>query len=96
MTESIKQWIADQADKVSTCEKIDGEKFIDGKTRMPYRLGLEKGIEIAEGFPDWANDNRYVWDHDKRKYIAAWDNYSEFTTSQLLEKHLVYLKTLEK
>ncbi len=91
MTETIKQWIADQADKVSTCEKINGEKFIDGKTRMPYRLGLEKGIEIAEGFAEWKEDNKWWFDNEVIKWYQGSDHDSGLTTSQLLEKYIQQL-----
>lgn len=93
MTEYIKQWIADESDRASTCEKITGEKFIDGTTRMPYRLGLEKGIEIAEGFLDWAETEQwYREDHDKKWYSPHIGN-EGITTSQLLEKYLQTLNT---
>lgn len=91
MTEAIKQWIADQALK----EYPIPPKFIGPANaemdRAAISSGLTKGIEIAEGFADWANQ-RYTW------VSANWwdgDDDETFTTSQLLEKYLIYLKTLE-
>jgi hypothetical protein len=35
--------------------------------------------ELCGRFLCWVTDNNYVIDRDKRKFIAAWDNYSEHT-----------------
>lgn len=95
MTEAIKQWISDQSDKVSTCEKINGEKFIDGKTRMPYRLGLEKGIEIAQGFAEWYPSEGWQNYDGHDRWINPSEGNSVLTTSQLLEKYLSHLLNKE-
>lgn len=39
----------------------------------------EEAIEFAE----WILNNRYNWDWKKRRYVAAWNNYSEHTTKDL-------------
>lgn len=83
MTEATEKWIQSEAADFAGAEY----------TQDIFICGLTKGIEIAEEFPEWADDERYIWDRKKRKYVASWDNYSEFTTSQLLEK---YLETLNK
>lgn len=56
---------------------------------------VEKGIELrqkiseaqegsdAVEFIDWGNNNRYYWDHDKQVFVAAWDNYKQYTTPEL-------------
>lgn len=79
MTEAIKHWMNEEMKK---------EKVNNPRNQLYFSAGLTKGIEIAEGFPDWANQ-RYTW------VSANWwdgDDDETFTTSQLLEK---YLKTLE-
>lgn len=60
-----------------------------------YSLGLTKGIEIAEGFAEWVDDN-YLQEVKGQWYSLGLkkDERAEFfTTSQLLEK---YLETLNK
>lgn len=37
----------------------------------------------VEGFIKWASDQRYLYHDTKNKWIAAWDNYSETTTTEL-------------
>lgn len=86
MTEAIKQWIADEA--VVKYGYQPNEQDI-------FAAGLTKGIEIAEGFAEWLDDN-YLQEEKGKWYSLGLkkDEIPEyFTTSQLLEK---YLETLNK
>ncbi len=37
-------------------------------------------------FLKWVVDNKYCYDADKKKYVAAWDNYAEYTEWELYHK----------
>lgn len=87
MTEAIKQWIKDQAVKGLDAFSSSQVKMIG------FSMGLEKEIEIAEGFAEWVDDN-YLQEVKGQWYSLGLkkDERAEFfTTSQLLEK---YLETL--
>lgn len=86
MTEAIKQWIADEAQSNSGWTGL-----LSDNSRGIYYSGLTKGIEIAEGFAEWKEDNLWWFDCGSRTWLQGSDHDSEITTSQLLEK---YIKTL--
>lgn len=82
MTEAIKQWIEEQL-------KEDLKNFTPSPSKeYGYKVGLTKGIEIAEGFATFLSSNYNPYATGK------WEGDGDtiFTTSQLLE---LYLKTLE-
>lgn len=88
MTESIKQWIAEQAKA-----NAGWSGLLADNSRTIYSKGLSKGIEITEGFGPWAAKEGVMWNEETKKWHCPINGL--LTPSQLLEKYLVYLKTLE-
>lgn len=68
------------------------ECFIDG-FELGYNAAPPKravgGMEVK--FLKWTTDNKYVWEEGEKRFVAAWDNYKEFTHEEL---YAAYLSTL--
>lgn len=92
MTEAIKQWIADQALK----EYPIPPKFIGPANaemdRAAFSAGLEKGIEIAEGFSEWATPRGWRFNSISQMFENINPAAADLTTSQLLERYLLTLE----
>lgn len=41
--------------------------------------------ELAIKFSYWTLNNRYEWQEEKQKFVAAWENHSEYTHEELFE-----------
>lgn len=97
MTESIKQWIADQAIEIAKVPAFSGGERVSYERQLAAISGLTKGIEIAEGFAEWVED-LYIQDFKGKWYLYEdfpgrdYNKVEFLTTSQLLEKYLNQLQ----
>lgn len=99
MTEAVKQWIAEKALLIATSQGFSGSNVINEKAQFGAVQGLLKGIEIAEGFAEWIRDEGYTQslrNLDKWYKQPAKERTDYFTTSQLLEKYLEHLSSINK
>lgn len=93
MTEAIKQWIQDQSN-----EELKTFSNSLGKI-VAYKMGLSKGIEIAEGFAEWVCENYSFVGYDKEgvsTWIIPGGPSKTFWKSDLLEKYLEHLSSINK
>lgn len=100
MTDTIKQWIADQGNsylkRLSSKAELTINSIDAHYAVKDFSDGLSKGIEIAQGFAEWIDD--YYFIERTKKWMLVDDNFYEtttesklFTTSQLLEKYIQQL-----
>lgn len=95
MTEAIKQWAYQKSRDYANDKFPSGHVTAVAKTTEHHEAGLSKGIEIAEGFAEWAEDGPYLYNAEEKLWKTFTIGDPPITTSQLLEKYLEYLKTLE-
>jgi hypothetical protein len=97
MSEAIKAWIKRQSENAgnASCDNAETVEYYFGQ-------GLEKGIEIAEGFAEYSKHwyllKKYIWVPPDKGNVPFEELKPEdmLTTSQLLEKYLLTIENKEK
>jgi len=73
---------------------ISGKSFPDTIDAIEVKMD-EYAQSMSIAFAEWVRDNKYVWHESIKKWIAAWEGYSQYTTEQLYELFTQYQSTIK-
>jgi hypothetical protein len=80
----------------------DIERQLDAQSISEYEHNLKESTSIIERqspdknkaieFAEWIRKEKYFYDNDRGKYVAAWNNYTAYPIKELYEQFLQSLK----
>ncbi len=70
--------------------RLKSKICVTDECQAGFVLGFDSamGLNLPVVFIKWQQDERYYYDPSSKSYIAAWDNYKEFTPEELYKEFL--------